>query len=257
MDPLTATATMVAVALAGTASAAWHLGRRIRRVEAHAARLRRQLQAEYHAANHDPLTGLPNRRGLFRLGETLVAEAARAPLVAVVVDLDDFKQANDRFGHATGDQVLVTIAKRFAAWAAREPRPGRPGARGRNGRHGRAGQAGPPGASQETVVARLGGDEFAGLLTAPTTDPSWLQHAAWRLTETLSAPIQVNNRRVSVTASVGITPVPAGMPMNEALRRADEAMYRAKTNGRHQQPATSRDSPMTYWPHPATATPSR
>jgi diguanylate cyclase (GGDEF)-like protein len=206
MDPLTATATTVAVALAGTASAAFHLGRRIRRVEAHAARLRQQLRAEYHAANHDPLTGLPNRRGLYRLGEALIAEARSAPLVAVVVDLDDFKQANDRFGHATGDQVLVTIAKRFAAWAAREPRPG-------------------------PLVARLGGDEFAGLLTAPTADPGWLSHAAWRLTEALSAPVQAGNRRVNVTASVGMTPVPRGMPLAEALRRADEAMYRAKTGG--------------------------
>jgi diguanylate cyclase len=203
MEPLTAAATMTAIAIAGIAAAGWYYGRRIRRVEAYAARLRRQLRAEYHAANHDPLTGLPNRRGLFRLGEALIAEAGRAPLAAIVVDLDDFKQANDRFGHATGDRVLVTIANRFAAWAARNGRPG-------------------------CVISRLGGDEFAGLLAAPNPDPGWLQQSAWRLTETLSAPIQVNGRTVSINASVGITAVPAGMPLAEALRRADQAMYRAK-----------------------------
>jgi diguanylate cyclase len=253
MDPLTATATTVAVALAGTASAAWHLGRRIRRVEAQAARLRQQLQAEYHAANHDPLTGLPNRRGLFRLGERLIADAARRSLVAVVVDLDDFKQANDRYGHAVGDQVLVTIAKRFAVWASRgESGPGRSGMPTRLGRHDRAGRAGQPGPARDTVVARLGGDEFAGLLTAPTANPAWLQHAAWQLTEALSAPIDTaSGRQVSVSASVGMTAVPAGMSLTEALHRADAAMYRAKTDG---YPALSSDhSATTYRPHHASA----
>jgi GGDEF domain-containing protein len=236
MDPLTATATIVAVVLAGTASTAWHLGRRIRRAEAHAARLRQQLRVEYHAANHDPLTGLPNRRGLFRLGEALIGQATRTPLVAVVVDLDDFKQANDRFGHATGDQVLVTIAKRLAAWAAREPRPGRSATRARHARPSRGGSAG---GGPQTVVARLGGDEFAGLLAAPTTDPSWLRHAAWRLTEVLSAPIQAGDRQVSVTASVGMVPVLAGTSLAEALYRADAAMYRTKAGGRAPYPAAA------------------
>jgi GGDEF domain-containing protein len=236
MDPLTATATVVVMVLAGAASVAWHLGRRIRRAEAHATRLRRQLQVEYHAANHDPLTGLPNRRGLFRLGESLMAQAAWTPLVAVVVDLDDFKQANDRFGHATGDQVLVTIATRLAGWAARQPRPGHPATRARHGRHGR-GDAADTG--RQAVVARLGGDEFAGLLTAPTADPGWLRDAAWRLTEALSAPVRTGDRHVSVTASVGIVPVPAGVSLTEALYRADTAMYRTKAGGRTPYPATA------------------
>jgi diguanylate cyclase len=242
MDPLTATVATVAVVLSGAGSAAWHLRRRIRRVEAHAARLRQQLQAEYHAANHDPLTGLPNRRGLFRLGEGLLTAAAGRPLVAVVVDLDDFKQANDRFGHAVGDQVLVTIARRFAGWAS--PRVAGPGRAGRRGRPGPE--------QQRTVVARLGGDEFAGLLTAPTGDPSWLQHAVWQLTQTLSAPVETTSgRRVSVTASVGMTAVPAGMSLTEALHRADAAMYRAKTDGYQ---VLSGDRPaMTYKPTHASA----
>jgi GGDEF domain-containing protein len=252
MDPLTATVATVAVALIGTGSAAWHLGRRIRRVEAHAARLRQQLQAEYHAANHDPLTGLPNRRGLFRLGEGLVAQAARRPLVAVVVDLDDFKRANDRYGHAVGDQVLVAIAKRFAGWVSRDSGPGRAGRPTRSGRHDRTAQGGPTATTPDTVVARLGGDEFAGLLTAPTADPSWLHQAAWQLTEALSAPIQVaGGRQVSVSASVGMTAVPSGMSLTEALHRADAAMYRAKTDG---YPALSGDrSPTTHRPHHASA----
>ncbi|HEY8472030.1 MAG TPA: GGDEF domain-containing protein [Natronosporangium sp.] len=217
MDPLAATAALVAVSLAGTAWAGWYYGRRIRRVEALAARLRRQLQAEYHAANHDPLTGLPNRRGLFRLGEPLLAEAGRTPVAALVIDLDDFKQANDRFGHATGDQVLVTIANRLATWVSRLA-PARTGPRDRPGR-------------PSAVVARLGGDEFAGLFTAPTTDHGWLQQAAWQLSHELGAPIDVNGRRVRVSASVGLTAVPTGMTLAEALHRADEVMYRAKAGG--------------------------
>lgn len=209
MDLLTATAAVVAIPLAALVAVGWHYGRRIRQAEAHAARLRQLLRAEYHAANHDPLTNLPNRRGLFRLGAALLARTGRVPLMAMVVDLDDFKQANDRFGHAIGDHVLVTIADRFAGWAAHEHATGGQGA----------------------VVARLGGDEFAGLIIAPTTDPGWLPQAAQRLTEALSAPIEVGGKRVSVNASVGITAVPAGTSLADALRRADEAMYRAKAAG--------------------------
>jgi diguanylate cyclase (GGDEF)-like protein len=219
IDPLTAAAATTGLAFVGVASASWHLRRRVRRVEAQAARLRRQLQAEYHAANHDPLTGLPNRRGFFRRGEALVADPNRHPLVAVVLDLDDFKLVNDRFGHAVGDRVLVTVARRFAVWAAYRTGPD---------------DTGPvPG----NLVGRLGGDEFAGLLSASSTDPDRLRHAAWRLTDLLAAPIPVGGHTVRVSVSAGMAGVPAASSLSDALHHADAAMYRSKHGGRLETPA--------------------
>jgi diguanylate cyclase (GGDEF)-like protein len=221
IDPLTATAAATGLAFVGVASASWHLRRRVRRVEAQAARLHRQLLAEYHAANHDPLTGLPNRRGFFRRGDALVADPGRHPLVAVVLDLDDFKLVNDRFGHAVGDQVLVTVARRFADWAAY-----------RGGPADTVPSAG-------NLVGRLGGDEFAGLLSASNADPDRLRHAAWRLTDLLAAPIPIAGHLVRVSVSVGMGGVPAASSLSDALHHADAAMYRAKHGGRPETPAAT------------------
>jgi diguanylate cyclase (GGDEF)-like protein len=198
---------VVAIAVAATAVAGllvgWHLGRRVRRVEAEAEALRCELLAERHAACHDPLTGLPNRRAFYDLGTRLLADPRRRQLVAAVLDLDDFKLINDRYGHAAGDEVLVTVARRFADYA------------------------GP------NLVARLGGDEFAGLLICPTTDERWLEHARERLAATLSGPIPVGEDTIVVTASVGLSPVGDGADLNEVLQQADIAMYAAKTDRVH------------------------
>jgi diguanylate cyclase (GGDEF)-like protein len=171
------------------------------RAEARLATLGAELRAERHAASHDSLTGLPNRRAFYELGATLIADANRRPLVAVILDLDDFKQINDCFGHATGDHVLITVAQRFAVFAG------------------------------DNLVARLGGDEFAGLLTTPAVDARWLDHTGHRLMNALAAPIQISGRSLRVTASVGLAPVTAATHLAEALRRADAAMYRVKSVG--------------------------
>ena len=200
MDPLTvAVAGVIALAATGT-GAYWH--RRARRAEAHAARLDRDLADERHAACHDPLTGLPNRRAFHRLGAASISDPNGRPLVVVVVDLDNFKQINDTFGHAAGDEVLITVAARFAAYAG------------------------------DNLVARIGGDEFVGLLTRPAIDERWQHTASHRLTELLSAPMTVAGRTVVVTASVGMVSVNATTGLAEALRRADAAMYCAKTRYR-------------------------
>lgn len=201
MDPVTLATG--AAALGGLATA-WRMWTRAARAETQIASLKqevsslsRELAAERHAASHDSLTGLPNRRAFYQLGTALVTQSNRTPLVAVVLDLDDFKQINDRYGHAAGDQVLITVASRFAAHAGKD------------------------------LVARLGGDEFAGLLTVPTVEGSWLDQAARRLTEAIAEPIQIVGGTVQVTASVGLAPV-AGCHLAEALRHADAAMYQAK-----------------------------
>ncbi|MGI5215708.1 GGDEF domain-containing protein [Plantactinospora sp. CA-290183] len=196
MDPFTLAAGAAAVAGLG---AAWRMCSRARCAEAEVIRLREELRAERHAASHDPLTGLPNRRAFYQIGAALVADPGRPPLVAVMLDLDGFKQINDRFGHAVGDQVLIAVAWRFAAYAG------------------------------DNLIARLGGDEFAGLLVSGRQDGRWLHQSARRLAEMLAAPIRVADANLRVTASVGLAPVDTGTHLAEVLDIADAAMYRVKT----------------------------
>jgi diguanylate cyclase (GGDEF)-like protein len=198
VDPVALTALALALC---AAVAAWRMRHRAGRAEAEVARLRQELVAERHAAGHDPLTGLPNRRAFYQLGAALVADPARQPLVAVLLDLDDFKQVNDRLGHAAGDEVLITVARRFAAYAG------------------------------DNLVARLGGDEFAGLLTVADFDDAWLSCAARELADVFAAPMLVTGHRVTLTASVGLVPVHGRVELGEVLRHADAAMYRAKSGG--------------------------
>lgn len=198
MDPFVLAAGAVSVAGLGTA---WQMHRRASQAEAVAADLTNQLRAERHAASHDALTGLPNRRAFYQLGADLAADTARPPLAAIVLDLDDFKQINDRLGHAAGDEVLITVARRLAAY------PG------------------------DNLMARLGGDEFAGLLTTATLDQEWLDTTTRALTEHLAAPMPIAGHWVRITVSVGLAPVPPGSHLAEALSHADAAMYRAKASG--------------------------
>ena len=196
-DPVTVASGICAV---GALLSSWQLGRRAVRAEAEIGRLQAELTAERHAASHDPLTGLPNRRAFYRLAATLLTDGAGRPLVAVVLDLDDFKQINDRYGHAAGDKVLISVAQRLATFAGDNP------------------------------VARLGGDEFAGLLASPTVDRRWIEHATRRLCGMLAAPIPMGTVTLRVTASVGLAPV-QGTQLAEALDLADAAMYQAKGIG--------------------------
>ena len=192
------TALLAAVAAAGIAGGALQLGR-ARRAEAEIARLRDELHVARHAAAHDPLTGLPNRRAFYRSAPALVADDQRRPLVAVLVDLDDFKWVNDTLGHAVGDQVLVTVARRLTELV-------------RGG-----------------LVARLGGDEFVGLLDWAGADSQRLQDAGRMLTTALAAPIILPEVGVAVTASVGLVSTCGPADLDELLDRADAAMYRAKS----------------------------
>ncbi len=195
MDPVAVTAGLAAAA---SACAAWRFRRCASRAEAETVALRDALRAERHAALHDPLTGLPNRRAFCELGGALVADPGRR-LVAVMVDLDDFKRVNDTLGHAAGDEVLATLAGRFAAYA------------------------------DGNLAARLGGDEFAGLL-ATTTDAGGRPYPdPQELADVLADPVWVAGHTVRVTASIGMVPVREPTDLAQVLRDADAAMYRAKT----------------------------
>ena len=119
------------------------------------------------------------------------------------VDLDDFKPINDTFGHATGDEVLVEMARRI-----------RTAVRG------------------EDLVARIGGDEFVIALLA-VRGLSDAERVGDTLRDTLAQPIQVAGSTVKVTVSVGVAMAQAGEAVNAVLQRADRALYRAKRLGRN------------------------
>jgi diguanylate cyclase (GGDEF)-like protein/PAS domain S-box-containing protein len=155
-----------------------------------------------HAALHDSLTNLPNRRLLRDRLETALARAQRsASTVAVLfIDLDRFKDVNDTLGHDAGDEVLVGVANGIYS-ALR---------------------------SCDTV-ARLGGDEFV-VVCEDVNDDNDVTRLAERLLAGIRRPVHVRGHTVSVTASIGIAIAgPRLASGDELLRLADVAMYRAKT----------------------------
>lgn len=154
-----------------------------------------------HAALHDSLTNLPNRRLLRDRLDTGLARAARSgSTVAVLfVDLDRFKDVNDTLGHDAGDEVLIHVA---------------------GGIHSAL--------RSNDTVARLGGDEFV-VVCEDVEDQHDIVHLAERLIANIEKPVHVHGHTVSVTASIGIALSPAGLGTgDDLLRRADMAMLRAK-----------------------------
>jgi diguanylate cyclase (GGDEF)-like protein len=157
-------------------------------------------------ARHDPLTGLPNRFLLLdRLDQAIASARRSASLLAVcLVDLDEFKVVNDRFGHAAGDDVLREVGRRLRSTL-------------------RGGD----------TVARIGGDEFV-LLLAGTRQRPEIDRALQRMVEIAREPVQVDARRsVRVSASIGVAAYPDDATDPQLLlRRADLAMHTAKQLGR-------------------------
>jgi diguanylate cyclase (GGDEF)-like protein/PAS domain S-box-containing protein len=161
----------------------------------------RELQDQLRLqALFDPLTGLANRAFFHEQLEHAVSiRTENEPGTAVVfIDLDQFKQINDQYGHSVGDEVLAILGERLKTVI-------------------RAGDS----------VARLGGDEFAVLLTS-VHEPAEPAIVAERLLEQITAPIDVAGRHLFLTASIGIA---LGSSGAELLKQADAAMYRAKANG--------------------------
>jgi len=157
-------------------------------------------------AGHDALTHLPNRNLLTdRLRQGIAQALRQKTLLAVCyLDLDGFKPINDRHGHDIGDRVLVAVAERLTAMI-----------RGSD------------------TVARIGGDEFVLLLTGAAT-PADFQPVLERLVAEIGAPYQVDNRLLSVTASIGVAICPLDdSDPDTILRHADQAMYYAKQTGRN------------------------
>lgn len=159
-----------------------------------------------HLAHYDPLTDLPNRF-LFsdRLKQaTQVAGRTEAKLAVLLLDLDEFKQVNDSFDHSHGDDVLVALGKRLQAFV-----------------------------EDADTIARLGGDEFGILLTSVDHDEDPAK-AAQALLELCQDPFEVQDHRVFLTASIGISLFPEhGLDTDTLIRNADTALFRAKAEGRN------------------------
>ena len=155
------------------------------------------------AANHDELTGLPNRSSLMSLLSERLDGAPPSSVAVLFVDLDHFKVVNDSLGHGVGDELLTMMAGRLRSVVR-----------------------------DHDLLARFGGDEFIVVLSrvAHESDPA---EVAERIRRALHEPVMIGDHELFVTASIGYsTNVDAGMSPNDLLRDADAAMYRAKARGR-------------------------
>jgi diguanylate cyclase (GGDEF)-like protein len=160
-----------------------------------------------HQALHDALTGLPNRVLALDRAQQMLARARRqrSPVAALYVDVDGFKDINDTFGHAAGDELLRIVAERLGTLVR-----------------------------EGDTAARLGGDEFVVLLEGSTLDAG-PELVADRLLEVLRQPYELGGaagRPLKVTASIGVA-MGIRESADELLRDADLAMYRAKQAGRN------------------------
>ena len=166
-----------------------------------------------HLANHDPLTGLPNRRLLFELLQKTFDIARRngTRVGVIFIDLDDFKPINDNLGHLAGDRALVAVAERLRAMLR-----------------------------ASDTVARVGGDEFVAVLTM-VKDGKDIELAARKILEECGYPIIVEGTPCRVGFSMGIALFPDDGDSIEAIvNAADAAMYRVK-RGRKNGYAFARD----------------
>ena len=158
-------------------------------------------------ATHDALTGLPNRTLILDRVEQMLARSTRSqtPVAALFVDLDNFKQINDTFGHAVGDELLRAVTARLGGVIR-----------------------------DADALGRLGGDEFV-VISEELSLSVGPELIAERLLDALSHPFNLGEgraTRVSVTASIGIA-MGERISAEELLRDADIAMYRAKWDGRN------------------------
>jgi diguanylate cyclase len=147
-----------------------------------------------HWASFDPLTGLPNRASFVgRLDATL---REGRPVVVLFCDLDGFKPVNDRFGHASGDRLLVEVAARLRR-AVRD----------------------------DDVVSRFGGDEFVVLCHSSSAT---LPDLCRRIEDALRQPIELDGEPVTIGASIGVVNGSGATDAEQVIHRADLAMYAAK-----------------------------
>ncbi|MFF5081253.1 diguanylate cyclase domain-containing protein [Actinoplanes sp. NPDC000266] len=152
-----------------------------------------------HEAQHDALTGLPNRR---RMQDALGASLRDQPVGVLFVDLDGFKPVNDAHGHEAGDELLRQVARRLTGCVR-----------------------------EGDVLARVGGDEFVVLMPGVVGDAD-TGAACDRIRSAIEEPFKIDGIDVRIGASVGVHLAPSAGDPDEALRAADHAMYTVKKSGR-------------------------
>lgn len=154
-----------------------------------------------HLASHDPLTGIANRVMFFECSNAAISRSRRldAGVAVLFMDLDDFKDINDKYGHALGDRVLVEAAKRITTVLR-----------------------------DSDCIARIGGDEFA--ITLEFIDkPEPVRHICDRILASLHRPIEIDHFTIQLSASIGIALYPSDSEdLDTLLQYADSAMYAAK-----------------------------
>ena len=159
-----------------------------------------------HLAFHDPLTNLPNRLKLKeRLSQEFICANNNDKKLAVLfIDLDGFKEVNDRFGHDFGDKLLILVASRL-----------------KNSKR------------KNDFLARLGGDEFVLTVNSIEEDES-IHHIAENIIQNMREPFHVEMEKLNITASIGISIYPTfANDVKTILKQADTAMYKAKSQGRN------------------------
>jgi diguanylate cyclase (GGDEF)-like protein/PAS domain S-box-containing protein len=157
-----------------------------------------------HMANHDSLTGLPNRAAFRDEMDQALKRVRRGQMIsALCLDLDHFKNVNDTLGHLLGDKLLCAVAGRLKD-VVRET----------------------------DTIARLGGDEFA-VLQVGLDRPEAASAFAQRIIAAVNQPYEIEGNQVNVSTSIGIAIAPNdGSTTEQLLRNADMALYRAKADGR-------------------------
>jgi diguanylate cyclase (GGDEF)-like protein len=198
-------AIIVAMALGATLLLIGLAAYLIRQIYRDARAARATTLAITHTAEHDFLTGLPNRMLLEdRIGQALaLAQRHRSKLAVLFLDLDGFKRINDSLGHSIGDRLLQSVAARLVACV-----------RGSD------------------TVSRQGGDEFVALLSE-VRRPEDAAIAARKILEVTAEPYCIDQHELRVTASIGVSLYPEdGSDAETLLKNADAAMYRAKGSGR-------------------------
>ena len=162
-----------------------------------AERLLRLQNELIELASIDPLTHVFNRRAFFDRAQQLCRGAS--PLAAIMLDVDHFKRINDTYGHDVGDQVLGAIGREFQ--------------------------------SENAVVGRLGGEEFAILIDGASGEAA-VEHAEFLRARVAALSFDVAGEKASVTCSLGVAERRPGESIDQLLRRADTALYEAKSSGR-------------------------
>ncbi|NRF72097.1 diguanylate cyclase [Aquincola sp. S2] len=161
-----------------------------------------------HQAEHDPLTGLKNRAASEAQIDRFIAEAAAAggAMALLYIDLDGFKQVNDRLGHKAGDAVLQRCAERLQAAVRRA----------------------------SDLVGRIGGDEFIVALTHSGPQDIAVAQIAQHIVTLLCEPLAIDGEPVQIGASIGIACFPHhGTQRRQLMQAADEAMYEVKRSGKN------------------------